>query len=64
VFLGAITTTYNRPDAWAAVLDGYSVQNSRQCEVVFAEDGSTAEPRAGDCRLSPSKTRCLHLVSH
>ncbi|MEW6314490.1 MAG: glycosyltransferase family 2 protein [Pseudomonadota bacterium] len=38
-----IVTTYNRPDALAAVLEGYLTQTDRDFEVVIADDGSTVE---------------------
>lgn len=41
-----IITTYNRPDALAAVLDGYLNQDVRDFEIIIADDGSTAETRA------------------
>ncbi len=36
-----IVTTYNRPDALAAVLEGYCAQNDRNFELLIADDGST-----------------------
>lgn len=38
-----IVTTFNRPDALAAVLEGYSDQSDRDFELVVADDGSTHE---------------------
>jgi glycosyltransferase involved in cell wall biosynthesis len=40
-----IVTTYNRPDALAAVLEGYSAQAHRDFELLIADDGSTDETR-------------------
>ena len=40
-----VVTTYNRPDALAAVLEGYAAQDDRDFELVVADDGSTAETR-------------------
>lgn len=40
-----IVTTYNRPDALAAVLEGYLAQTGAAFEVLVADDGSTAETR-------------------
>ncbi len=40
-----IVTTYNRPDALAAVLDGYIAQVDSTFELLVADDGSTAETR-------------------
>jgi glycosyltransferase involved in cell wall biosynthesis len=44
--LAVIVTTYNRPDALAAVLDGYATQSDRDFELLVADDGSTAETRS------------------
>lgn len=38
-----IVTTYNRPDALAAVLEGYCAQDFHEFELVIADDGSTAQ---------------------
>jgi len=43
--LAVIVTTYNRPDALAAVLDGYAAQDTTDFELIVADDGSTAETR-------------------
>lgn len=40
-----IVTTYNRPDALAAVLAGYRAQTSQDFELLVADDGSTADTR-------------------
>lgn len=40
-----VVTTYNRPDALAAVLEGYLQQTSRDFEIVVADDGSTGDTR-------------------
>jgi glycosyltransferase involved in cell wall biosynthesis len=40
-----IITTYNRPDALAAVLDGYAAQTERGFELLVADDGSTDDTR-------------------
>ena len=40
-----VVATYNRPDALAAVLDGYAHQDERDFEVIVADDGSTDEVR-------------------
>jgi glycosyltransferase involved in cell wall biosynthesis len=44
--ISVIVTTYNRPDALAAVLDGLAAQTDRNCEVIVADDGSRDETRA------------------
>ncbi len=41
-----IVTTYNRPDALAAVLAGYQAQTDQDFELVVADDGSTNETLA------------------
>ena len=40
-----IVTTYNRPDALAAVLAGYQAQTTLDFELLVADDGSTAYTR-------------------
>lgn len=40
-----IVTTYNRPDALAATVDGYLAQDRMDYELVIADDGSTADTR-------------------
>jgi glycosyltransferase involved in cell wall biosynthesis len=40
-----ITTTYNRPDALRAVLEGYLVQDRTDFELLVADDGSTDDTR-------------------
>jgi glycosyltransferase involved in cell wall biosynthesis len=41
--VAVIITTYNRPDALAAALDGYAAQDTHAFEVIVADDGSTHE---------------------
>jgi glycosyltransferase involved in cell wall biosynthesis len=41
-----IVTTYNRPDALAAVLEGYRAQTRSTFELLIADDGSTADTAA------------------
>lgn len=41
-----IVTTYNRPDALAAVLDGFAAQRRHDFELIVADDGSTGDTRA------------------
>jgi len=43
--VAVIIATYNRPDALAAVLDGYLAQEHKDFEVVVADDGSTGDTR-------------------
>ena len=40
-----IVTTYNRPDALAAVLEGYCAQLDHKFELLIADDGSTDDTR-------------------
>jgi len=44
--IAVIVTTYNRPDALAAVLDAYLAQQDRDFEIVVADDGSGPETGA------------------
>lgn len=44
--IAVIVTTYNRPDALAAVLEGYLAQSDCDFELLVADDGSTAETAA------------------
>lgn len=41
-----IVTTYNRPDALAAALDGYCAQDNPTFELLVADDGSREDTRA------------------
>ncbi len=41
--IAVIVTTYNRPDALSAVLEGYLAQADRNFEILVADDGSTSE---------------------
>ena len=41
-----VVTTYNRPDALAAVLDGYLQQTRSDFELIVADDGSTGDTRS------------------
>ena len=43
--IAAIITTYNRPDALSAVLDGYLAQSDANFELFVADDGSAVETR-------------------
>jgi glycosyltransferase involved in cell wall biosynthesis len=43
--LAVIVTTYNRPDALAAVLEGYAAQDTHAFELVVADDGSGDDTR-------------------
>lgn len=41
--IAVIVTTYNRPDALSAVLEGYLTQTDGNFEVLVADDGSTSD---------------------
>lgn len=41
--IAVIVTTYNRPDALAAMLEGFLAQTDRNFEVLVADDGSTGD---------------------
>jgi len=43
--VAVVVTTYNRPDALAAVMDGYCEQTDQNFELIVADDGSTDETR-------------------
>lgn len=46
MLISVVVTTYNRPDALRAVLDGIAGQSDRDFEVIVADDGSREETRA------------------
>lgn len=56
-----IVTTYNRPDALVAVLDGYLNQDVKGFEVIIADDGSTADTRA---QIEPYLIRSRIPIRH
>ncbi len=41
-FISLVISTYNRPDALAAVIEGCFAQSDRNFEIIIADDGSTA----------------------
>jgi glycosyltransferase involved in cell wall biosynthesis len=41
--VAVVVTTYNRPDALAAVLEGYAAQDTQAFELLIADDGSSAD---------------------
>ncbi|GAB3460121.1 glycosyltransferase family 2 protein [Massilia terrae] len=45
--ISVVITTYNRPDALAAVVEGLFEQDDKGFEIIIADDGSTANTR--DC---------------
>jgi glycosyltransferase involved in cell wall biosynthesis len=44
-FISVVITTYNRPDALAAVVEACFVQSDKNFEIIIADDGSTANTR-------------------
>jgi glycosyltransferase involved in cell wall biosynthesis len=56
-----IVTTYNRPDALAAVLAGYQAQTTQDFELLVADDGSTMETRAV---IDDFRPRAAFAVNH
>lgn len=46
MLVSVVVTTYNRPDALRAVLDGLAAQTDRDFEVIVADDGSREDTRA------------------
>jgi glycosyltransferase involved in cell wall biosynthesis len=44
--ISVVMTTYNRPDALAAVVRACFMQNDKNFEIIIADDGSTANTRA------------------
>ena len=43
--ISVVITTYNRPDALAAVVRACFMQNDKNFEIIIADDGSTANTR-------------------
>jgi glycosyltransferase involved in cell wall biosynthesis len=50
--ISLIVTTYNRPDALAAVVEGCFSQTDQDFEIIIADDGSGEETRACVARLA------------
>ncbi len=60
--IAVIITTYNRPDALAAVLAGYQAQRDAKFELIVADDGSTeATRRAVAAFKSQAQFRVVHV---
>ena len=60
--IAVIVTTYNRPDALAAVLDAYMTQSDRDFTVIVADDGSTDATRQVVADYRQRATFELHHV--
>jgi glycosyltransferase involved in cell wall biosynthesis len=50
--ISVVITTYNRPDALAAVVRACFMQNDKNFEIIIADDGSTANTQACIARLA------------
>lgn len=59
--IAVIVATYNRPDALAAVLEGYLAQHDAQFELIVADDGSTEETRR---TVEAYRARAAFALSH
>jgi glycosyltransferase involved in cell wall biosynthesis len=59
--IAVIVTTYNRPDALAAVLAGYAAQRDHDFELLVADDGSTEATRRA---VEEFKQRVPFPVTH
>ncbi len=59
--IAVIVTTYNRPDALAAVLAGYRAQCAAEFELIIADDGSTDDTRRV---IEEFKSRVAFPVAH
>lgn len=62
--IAVLVTTYNRPDALAAVLAGYAAQRGARFDVIVADDGSTGETRHLLEELEPRLPFALSHVWH
>jgi len=59
--ISVIVTTYNRPDALTAVLEGYLAQTDREFDLIIADDGSTDETKEV---VSAYRKRAAFPVEH
>ncbi|GAB3386205.1 glycosyltransferase family 2 protein [Massilia agri] len=50
--ISVVITTYNRPDALAAVVEACFMQDDKNFEIIIADDGSTANTRDTVARLA------------
>jgi glycosyltransferase involved in cell wall biosynthesis len=61
-FISVVITTYNRPDALAAVVEACFVQHDKNFAIIIADDGSTANTREAIAALkSRSPVPLLHV---
>ncbi len=61
ISVAVILTTYNRPDALSAALEGYLAQGDSNFELIIADDGSTDETREV---ISSYQRRAPFNISH
>jgi len=59
--IAVVVSTYNRPDALLAVLDGYAAQTDADFEVIVADDGSTDDTRH---LVEDYSRRCSFRIVH
>lgn len=59
--IALIITTYNRPDALAAVLEGCLSQTDKDFEVIVADDGSTQDTQQ---LIAGYKVRATFIIKH
>jgi glycosyltransferase involved in cell wall biosynthesis len=59
--IAVIVTTYNRPDALKAVLEGYLSQNDKDFELLIADDGSAEETRQ---LIAGYQEKCSLKIKH
>ena len=59
--IAVIVTTYNRPDALAAVVEGYLAQTDRDFELLIADDGSTVQTAEA---VAAYRARAPFPISH
>lgn len=64
MLISVIVSTYNRPEALAAVLQGLAAQTDRHFEVVVADDGSRPDTAALVAQRSAGFPVPLHHVWH
>lgn len=61
ISVAVIVTTYNRPDALAAVLEAYQAQSDSDFEMIVADDGSTADTALVVEEAQKEKFRIRHV---
>ncbi|MES2320859.1 MAG: glycosyltransferase family 2 protein [Pseudomonadota bacterium] len=61
-FISVVITTYNRPDALAAVVEACFAQHDKNFEIIIADDGSTANTKQAIDALKTRSPVALHHV--